>query len=125
MREGEAVVVAADLADEAPLRRVLEQPGLVRAVVNVDTAFGVRGDAHVLPGINSGRILEEIENRFVRDEGNVRRQRPGLRRERIGDGQEKRPEHDCAETPDDPALHDAPRHYYNLMMILRCPWRVL
>ena len=71
VREREAVVVAADLAHERALRRVLEQPRLVGAVVDVDVALRVGGDAHVLAGVDAGRVLEEVGHRFVRDHGTL------------------------------------------------------
>ena len=78
VREGEAVVVAADLADEGALRRVLEQPRLVGAVVDVDVALRVGGDAHVLAGVDARRVLEEVGHRFVRDHRHVGRRGPRL-----------------------------------------------
>ena len=107
VREGEAVVVAADLAHEVALRRVLEQPRLVGAVVDVDVALRVGRDAHVLAGVDAGRVLEEIWHRFVRDHRNVGRRGPGLGRKRLqaegnaasenksGEGPQDAPKHGC------------------------------
>ena len=69
--EREAVVVAADLADEGALRRVLEEPRLVGAVVDVDVALGVGGDAHVLADVDPRRVLEEVGHRLVRNHRHV------------------------------------------------------
>ena len=71
VRERKAVVVAADLADEGALRRVLEEPRLVGAMVDVDVALRIRRDAHVLAGVDAGRVLEEIRHRFVRNHRHV------------------------------------------------------
>ncbi len=82
VREREPVVVAADLADELAGRRVLEQARLVRAVVDVDVALRVGGDAHVLAGVDARRVLEEIRDRLVGDHGHVGRGGAALSRQR-------------------------------------------
>ena len=71
MRERKAVIAATDLADEAALRRILEQPRLVGAMVDVDVALRAGGDAHVLAGVDPRRVLKEIWNRFVRNRRHV------------------------------------------------------
>jgi hypothetical protein len=81
MSEREAVVVPADLADEDSLRRILEQPRLVRAVVDVDVALRVGRDAHVLAGVDAGRVLEEIRHGLVRNHRHVGGRGPVLRRD--------------------------------------------
>ena len=71
VREGEAVVVPADLADEGALRRVLEESRLVGAVEDVDVALRVGGDAHVLAGVDAGRVLEEPGHGLVRNHRDI------------------------------------------------------
>jgi hypothetical protein len=75
VREGEAVVVAADLADKYALRTVFEEPRLVGAMVDVDIPLRVGGNPHVLAGVDARRVLEEVHDRLVRDGRNVGRRR--------------------------------------------------
>ena len=56
-----------------PFGRVLEEPRLVGAVVDVDVALRVGRDPHVLAGVDAGRVLEEVGHRFVRNDRHVGR----------------------------------------------------
>ena len=73
-----------------PLRGVLEEARLVGAMVDVDVALRVGGDAHVLAGVDAGRVLEEVGHRFVRDHRDVGRRGLGLRQ----NGARDRSKHD-------------------------------
>ena len=104
MREGEAVVVPPDLADEGALRRVLEEARLVGAVVDVDVALRVGGDPHVLAGVDPGGFLKKLGTASCGMTGHVGRRRARLRRERLKE-QGRRTQQRRADRPRHKTLH--------------------
>ena len=121
MREREAVVVAADLAHEHALRRVLEEPRLVGAVIDVDRALRARRDPHVLAGVDARRVLEEVGHGFVRDHRDAGRRGPRLGRERTRRWPGRDRKHAGDEGPQSAASHGCVGGIIALALARRAP----
>ena len=84
VRELEAVVALADLADVVAVLIELEQARVGAARVDKDVSLGVGRHAHGFAQIQAGGKLQEIRHRLVRDFGHVLRFGLGLRERRAG-----------------------------------------